>query len=180
VTSLAELLVAAAVTTVVMGGVLAALGPAHAVLLTQADAQDVTQRLRVASEALTRELLAATLVRPHAGTGGMAIRQGPSERVYFVDGAASQLRRVDAGGTDLPVLDGVAAMSVEFIGDAGPVPPSRLADGPWLPDAAAPDRFDADLLPLRRIRVEVTLSGGRAGERTLVLDVAPRNAAGAP
>jgi hypothetical protein len=163
-----------------MGGALAALMPAHRILIAQADAQDVAQRLRVAAETLTRELLAATLTGPHAGTGGVAIRQGPNEQVYYLAGASSQLRHVDSAGTDLPVIDGIVEVSFEFIGDAGPVPPLLLGDGPWLPDAGAPERFDADLLSLRRVRVAVTAAGRQAGGRTLVFDVVPRNAAGAP
>jgi hypothetical protein len=76
--------------------------------------------------------------------------------------------------------------------------PSMLTDGPWCPDSAAPQRYDADLLRVRRIhvllRVQSALAalrgpsgtlftrGGtaRAGDRyvpdlTVRFDVTPRN-----
>ena len=75
---------------------------------------------------------------------------------------------------------------------------AQLTDGPWCPDAAAPNRFDADLLRIRRVRftlrVQTALAslrgpigplfarGGtaRAGARyvpdlEIQLDVTPRN-----
>jgi hypothetical protein len=33
--------------------------------------------------------------------------------------------------------------------------PAQLVDGPWCPDALHPDRFDADLLRIRRVRATV-------------------------
>ena len=76
--------------------------------------------------------------------------------------------------------------------------PGSLTDGPWCPDATAPNRFDADLLRIRRIRVSLRvqvaavalrgpagalfLHGGtaRAGDLwvpdlEVTFDVAPRN-----
>ena len=71
-----------------------------------------------------------------------------------------------------------------------------LTDGPWCPDAGAPDRFDADLLRIRRVGVQIRVQaqrsfrgpqgvlfarGGTAPARRYVpdmvvrLDVAPRN-----
>jgi prepilin-type N-terminal cleavage/methylation domain-containing protein len=46
----------------------------------------------------------------------------------------------------------------------------RLSDGPWCPDPAAPNRFDADLLRVRRVRVTFHVRG-----TPIVFDVAPRN-----
>ena len=73
-----------------------------------------------------------------------------------------------------------------------------LTDGPWCADAAKPNRFDADLLRIRRVRVTVRvqaalasmrgplgtlfMKGGtaKAGERFIpdqevTFDVTPRN-----
>ncbi len=84
--------------------------------------------------------------------------------------------------------------------DAGALPrldPALFVDGPWCPDAAFPNRFDADLLRIRRVRVTVRVQAGslalrgpagpwfaRPGlaidahalvpDRELSLDVAPR------
>jgi hypothetical protein len=78
------------------------------------------------------------------------------------------------------------------------IAPTLLTDGPWCPDAAAPNRFDADLLRIRRVRFTLRVQsalaslrgpigplfarGGtaRAGSRyvpdlEVQLDVTPRN-----
>jgi hypothetical protein len=47
----------------------------------------------------------------------------------------------------------LAGLGTETLPLAAPV----LTDGPWCPDQAAPDRFDADLLRVRRVRVHVRL-----------------------
>jgi hypothetical protein len=81
--------------------------------------------------------------------------------------------------------------------DLVPVDPAMLTDGPWCPDPLAPNRFDADLLRVRRVRAIVRveagadalrgpagpdfLRGGSASARTRVpdqaveFDVTPRN-----
>jgi hypothetical protein len=173
------LLVAAAVTLAVMGGVLGVIRPAQATLLSQSDAQDASQRLRVVFEVLSRDLLAATLVLPsHEGqqtSDAIAIRQGPERHAYYLDRGASQIRHVDAGLTDLPVVDGIGHLAFEFVGEAGPIAAVTLEDGPWLPDALHPDRFDADLLAVRLVRVHVTASARHAGDVHATFDVAPRN-----
>jgi type II secretory pathway pseudopilin PulG len=178
--TLVELLVAAVVTAAVMAGVLASLASSQALFVAQAEAIDVTQRLRVASDVLTRDLRSATLVLPY-GPGGpgddvMTIRAGTRRRVYHV--AASGLRRSDDGGADLPVLDGIARVAVEYEAADGPVGRAALTDGPWLPHAADPDRFDADALRVRLVRVIVVATGTRA-ER-IVVAAALRSAGDAP
>lgn len=84
------------------------------------------------------------------------------------------------------------------IGSLAPLTEAQLIDGPWCPDGAAPNRYDADLLRVRQIRVrlrvqtgESSLRGpagllftrpgqGKAGDRLvpdqeLSFDVTPRN-----
>jgi hypothetical protein len=90
--SVVEVLVATAVTTSVMGGVLAALGPAHATFVALADAGDVRQRLRAGVEAISRDLLAATEALPFPG--GILIVSGPVQHTYY---AKSGALRVDDG-----------------------------------------------------------------------------------
>jgi hypothetical protein len=41
-----------------------------------------------------------------------------------------------------------------------PLTADMLSDGPWCPDAAKPNRFDADMLRLRRVRVTVRVQVG--------------------
>ena len=111
--NLVEVLVATTVTTAVMGGVLAALGPAHATFIALADAGDVRQRLRVGVEAVSRDLLAASEALPFPG--GILIVSGPAQRTYY---AKSGVLRVDDGrGTDLPVVDGVSSVAFESVGE---------------------------------------------------------------
>jgi hypothetical protein len=45
------------------------------------------------------------------------------------------------------------------------LPPSLLTDGPWCPDAVALNRFDADLLRIRRVRVTVRVQSPLASLR---------------
>ena len=67
-----------------------------------------------------------------------------------------------AGENCTLLVDGAGnrAPRLASLGPAGalvPLPASVLSDGPWCPDAASPDRFDADLLRVRRIDVEFQL-----------------------
>ena len=111
--SLVEVLVATTLTSSVMAGVLAALGPAHATFVALADAGDVRQRLRVGVEAVTRDLLAATEALPFPG--GILIVSGEAQHTYY---AKSGVLRVDDGeGNDLPVVDGVADAGFEAAGE---------------------------------------------------------------
>ena len=95
-------------------------------------------------------------------------------------------------------LDGQYASRLQSLG-TGVVPLAAgiLTDGPWCPDAAHSFRFDADLLRIRRVRVELRLqaarpfrgpagtlflNSGSAGDparyvpdQTLTLEIAPRN-----
>jgi hypothetical protein len=101
------------VTTSVMGGVLAGLGPAHAAFVALVDAGDVRQRLRVAVEAVSRELFAATDALPFPG--GILIVSGPVQRTYYAKAGA--LRVENGQGTDLPVVDGVSEVLFETVGE---------------------------------------------------------------
>ena len=111
--SLVEVLVATTLTTSVMAGVLAALGPAHATLVALADAGDVRQRLRVGVQAITRDLLAATDALPFAG--GILIVSDPVQHTYYAKSGA--LRVDDGRGTDLPVVDGVSDVTFERVSE---------------------------------------------------------------
>jgi hypothetical protein len=120
---------------------------------------------------------------------------------------AQQLVRADAGDRAQPVVDHIVTLEFEYFGETGPgVTPGAhteitsqvMTDGPWSPDAAARNRFDADLLRLRRVRITLRVqtpvaslrgpagrlfsNGGiaRAGGRYLPdmevqFDVSPRN-----
>ncbi len=120
---------------------------------------------------------------------------------YYLDGERRQLRRYDGWRGDFPLLDGAAALEFRFFG--GPaagepcrggepdaprggleeIPRDRFTDGPWCGPAGSP--FDADLLRVRAIRVDIGVDGaaGRpraAGPRPPASGPAPGGAAGAP
>jgi hypothetical protein len=143
-----------------------------------------------------------------------------ASRTYYLSPDLQQLRRSDGFDSDLPMLDNVVDLSVEYFGEPappvvragssdpmtpattyGPAPPdpgvdvpdpwpagencvfatgtetveprlawlgpaggalvpltsSMLGDGPWCPDASAANRYDADLLRIRRVRVSIRL-----------------------
>jgi hypothetical protein len=99
------------------------------------------------------------------------------------------------------IVDGRHESRLSTLGAPGSIveiAPARLTDGPWCPDAGARNRFDADLLRVRRVRftlrVQTALAslrgpagllfthGGlsRAASRTvpdveIQFDVTPRN-----
>jgi hypothetical protein len=43
--------------------------------------------------------------------------------------------------------------------------PALLTDGPWCPDAGSPNRFDADLLRVRRVQVSLRVQSALASLR---------------
>jgi hypothetical protein len=50
-------------------------------------------------------------------------------------------------------------------GDLVPLAPALMRDGPWCPDDGAPNRFDADLLRIRLVRVTMRVEAARASLR---------------
>ena len=161
---------------------------------------------------------------PQPGTGTLQ----PVSRTYYLRAAGpdvSQLMRYNGEDGDFPLLDDVAGLAFEFVGEAGvpqaqpppaggdrplatwgPRPPrpadddpldewgagencawtltdgaavsrmaplgdgvtpvtltaDRLTDGPWCPHAADPQRFDLDLLRIRRVAVRLRLQAQAA------------------
>jgi hypothetical protein len=79
---------------------------------------------------------------------------------------AFQLMRYDGAETDLPVVDHVVKLEFEYFGaDQMRLAPSTLQDGPWSPDDTDANRFDADLLNIRRVRVTLRVQAARAALR---------------
>lgn len=110
------------------------------------------------------------------------------ERVYYLDRGARRLMVYDGALTDSIVLDHVSDFRITYFGTAAAAPLSwevlagpALTDGPLI--GQAPNRFDADVLRIRRVRVALTLEahdgwtpwGGWSGRRVLTFDVSPRN-----
>ena len=101
-------------------------------------------------------------------------------RHYYLDEERRQLRRYDGWRGDFPLLDGAAALEFRFFGvaagaggpcgGAGPgaprgrleeIPLERFTDGPWCGPARSP--FDADLLRVRAIGLDIRIEGTAAG-----------------
>jgi hypothetical protein len=177
--------------------------PSHGTLAAQSEAADMQQRVRVAADALTRELLAAAApspsvapIRPYrAGpvhpdppdtfksdtvtVFSPALAAGPMQPATYWqqnDAAAAtyQLMFYDGSptGADVPVVDHVVALAFEYYGTSGRGDPiltkltaAQLTDGPWYPDATAVDRWDADLLRIRRVAVTLRVEAAAASLR---------------
>jgi prepilin-type N-terminal cleavage/methylation domain-containing protein len=83
------------------------------------------------------------------------------------------------------LVDGRYQSRLAVLGSAGTlveISPALLTDGPWCPDASASNRFDADLLRIRRIRFVIRvqtpireLRGRAVPDLEMQLDVTPRN-----
>ena len=64
------------------------------------------------------------------------------------------------------VIDGEHVPRLNALAGGGPalveLTPAELTDGPWCPNALTPNRFDADLLRIRKIRVTVRVQSALA------------------
>lgn len=93
-------------------------------------------------------------------------------RGYVHDSASRQLRYFDGDAPHQPLIDGVDALIVRYFDADGELPVAVFGDGPWL--GSGETLFDADLLRVRRVRVELRLTVGRDTFRAAA-DVSPRN-----
>ena len=142
--SIAELLIASAITMAVVGAILAVVNPAQLMFRAQGDAADLHQRLRAAADAMSADVRAATAVRPYRvgatrddaaigvyyRTDTLTVLGVPSaplsldataSRTYYLRSAAPgtfQLMQYDGGLSDLPMLDHVVRLSFDYFGRA--------------------------------------------------------------
>ena len=165
-----------------------------------------------------------------AFAAGDVIAEATVRTYLFKDapaGGVPQIMRYDAaGGADVPVVDHVASVEFEYVGEPDPpravqtppgepmrvtygptppastvalpgfpagencvfvrsdsgvvlpglptlaagaalvaLPPSMLTDGPWCPDAANPNRYDADLLRVRQVVISIRVESAVASLR---------------
>lgn len=140
------------------------------------------------------------LLRPVSDPQGPWTSYGPAPPAADVD---DPLDSWPAGENCVFAVDqGLHLSRLPALGPPGgglvPLGAAALTDGPWCPDAQAPNRFDADLLRVRRVRVTLraqtvsawlrgtapalfarpgTSAGGpqMVPDAQLVVDVTPRN-----
>lgn len=205
--SLTELVVSTAIMLAVMSSVFGLSQSARNVFEVDLERSDMHQRARVCMDALFRDVVMAgagmqkPAVAPfrrgdsNADVPGSAFTDRISVQYRGASGVAvityalgvdsagvPQLRRYDGHGTDLPVADHIAGLSFEYFDIAGQqIAYGRFTDGPWVPNAVAADRYDADLEAIHRVRVRVrvrparTFSGVPLADLDVAIDVAPRN-----
>jgi Tfp pilus assembly protein PilW len=121
--------------------------------------------------------------RPADSTGttyrsGSNVVEGRLDVYYLKTDAASQtfqLMHYDgSANADVPVVDHVVGLAFEYYGE--PQPPGsaaalvpltagELTDGPWRPDAANANRWDADLLRIRTIAVTIRVEAASSALR---------------
>jgi hypothetical protein len=201
-----ELLIASAITVTLMGTVLGVTTSLQRLFVAQPEVADMHQRLRAGVDALTKDLLAAgspmmpyrSGARRHDPASGVFYRSdtitlvpmawndaiGTSHTYYVKPDAAGsgQLMRYDGKESDLPLADHVVGLEFQYLNaDGALLAPAALQDGPWFPDNVDANRFDMDLLTIRRVRVTLRVAPASAAlrrllpEREIRFDVAPRN-----
>jgi prepilin-type N-terminal cleavage/methylation domain-containing protein len=207
--SFIELLVSMAITVVVTSGMFSFIHSASGAFEVNLEQTDMQQRARVATDALFRDLVMAgagpqtpavapfrrgTLNPDLPGsvfTDRISILYVPPDAVAAV--VITYGRRVDAAGvphltrydgaaSEMPLVDQVVGLRFEYFDAQGmSIATNRFADGPWVPNAVAADRFDADLQSIHRVRAIVRLRPARVfvaaplADFEAVLDVSPRN-----
>jgi len=137
---------------------------------------------------ITRVIGATATLRHHGQDLAWSYPSGSSvtqvvSRTFEYDAATRQLRQYDGDQSDQPAVDHLVGVSFSYLvssaGGLAPLPLSELTDGPWI--GAGTMRFDADVLRVRAIRVNVGAEAADVRLRARVpsfgvsLDVAPRN-----
>src|SRR5207244_4453649 len=185
-----EILIASGITITVMGGIVAVVNPAQALVRVQGEAADLHQRLRAGADTLTGDLRGANAVRPYrvgairddsvAGIyyrpDTIAVLGTTMTTTYYLKTDAAELMQYDGGVSDLPMVEHVVGLTFEYFGPVSPADqslvrfdPGILADGPWSEDASH-RRFDTDLLRVSEVRIDIRLEATASSLRRLVPD----------
>ena len=132
--TLMETLIGSALTMTVTGAVFSLVIPAQGTFQAQLEVADMEQRMRVAVDALTRDIVMGSDVLPYrAGPinpdppGSVfddritvvlttPLDTAPSSRTYYLRGADATLMQYDGELTDLPVVDHVVKLAFEHLG----------------------------------------------------------------
>jgi Tfp pilus assembly protein PilE len=176
--TLVELMVAALLASLVLGASLMLIDASQRAFQAQADVPDVQQRLRASIDMMTAGVRSAGgidapirpyrvgTVRDDASSGvfyrsdAVTTMSGTESVTYWLraDGAGTfDLMQYDGRASDLPVVDHVVHLSIEYFADDGVrLDAGVLQDGPWLHDVSG-RLFDADLMRIRSIGARVVL-----------------------
>lgn len=114
------------------------------------------------------------LLRPLDDPAGPWTSYGPKPPEIGRDDTATPAYGAGENCT-FTIIDGSTVSRPEMLRMSPPASVVRLngadlTDGPWCPDPSAANRFDADLLRVRTVRVKLTVR-----DRTITFDVTPRN-----
>ena len=145
--SLVELIVALGLTLTVVAAIFELVDQSRRRFAAEPDIVDRQQRVRVAVETLSRDLLMARAVLPYRLAGPtpdppgtfkddevtiVSVRPAGEDdavRAYYIRrdlaSGASQLMRAEGGGGDAPVADGVMSLSFAYFGDAAVADPAE-------------------------------------------------------
>ena len=171
--SLVELIVALGLTLTVIAAIFALVEQSRRRFAAEPDIVDRQQRVRVAVETLSRDLLMARAVLPYRLSGPtpdppgtfkddevtiVSVRpagEDDSVRAYYIRrdlaSGASQLMRAEGGGGDAPVADGVMSLSFAYFGDAAVADPAEAcsitAGGAELVPIAGSEFIDGPFCP---------------------------------
>ena len=191
--TLAETLIASALTMTVTSAVLSLVVPAEGTFQAQPEVADMEQRMRVATDALTRDLMMASAVMPYrvgpvnADPPGSVfddritvalntpLDTAPSSRTYYLRRDDATLMQYDGDRTDAPVVDHVVKLVFEHVG----YPHTRRVRV-TLRVEAAPDSLRGPAGPLFTRPGTSTTAERFVPDREVQFDVAPRNLPQAP
>ena len=106
-------------------------------------------------------------------SGPLPPKGGGAAGPFWPPGASCTIRL--AGDQQVARLDVLGAGGHTLVR----LDPAMLTDGPWCPDSANPNRWDADLLRVRKIlvtlRVRSALAALRLPDQQIRFEVTPRN-----
>ena len=171
--SLVELIVALGLTLTVIAAIFELVEQSRRRFAAEPDIVDRYQRVRVAVETLSRDLLMARAVLPYRLSGPtpdppgtfkddevtiVSVRPAGEDdavRAYYIRrdlaSGASQLMRAEGGGGDAPVADGVMSLSFAYFGDAAVADPAEAcsitAGGAGLVPIAGSEFSDGPFCP---------------------------------
>jgi hypothetical protein len=186
--TITETLIASALMMTMTGSIFSIIIPAQGTFDAQPEVADMEQRMRVAVDALTRDLVQASALLPYrAGPvradppGSLfddritmvvsaAVDATPSSRTYYLRRDDATLMQYDGDRTDSPVVDHVVNLLFEHIG----YPRTRLVRVTLRVEAAAAS-LRGPAGPLFTRGGTSTTSERYVPDREVRFDVAPRN-----